>query len=41
MIEVLPGLTLLRRVYADVNEEKRERIEQRALRTVVASRHIV
>ena len=37
VIEVISGLTLLWRLYADVNEEKRERIEQRALRIVGAS----
>jgi divalent metal cation (Fe/Co/Zn/Cd) transporter len=33
-IEVISGLTLLWRLYADVNEAERERIEQRALRIV-------
>lgn len=33
-IEVISGLTLLWRLYADVNEAERERVEQRALRIV-------
>ena len=37
VIEVISGLTLLWRLYADVNEERREQIEQRALRIVGAS----
>lgn len=37
VIEVISGLTLLWRLYADVNEEERERVEQRALRIVGAS----
>ena len=37
VIEVISGLTLLWRLYADVNEEKRERVEQHALRIVGAS----
>lgn len=36
-IEVISGLTLLWRLHADVNEDQRERIEQRALRIVGAS----
>jgi divalent metal cation (Fe/Co/Zn/Cd) transporter len=36
-IEVISGATLLWRLYADVNEERRERVEQRALRIVGAS----
>ncbi|HEX6085714.1 MAG TPA: cation transporter [Thermoanaerobaculia bacterium] len=34
VIEVISGLTLLWRLYADVNEAERERVEQRALRIV-------
>ena len=33
-IDVISGLTLLWRLYADVNEAERERVEQRALRIV-------
>lgn len=33
-IEVISGATLLWRLYADVNEEKRERVERRAVRIV-------
>ena len=33
-IEVISGATLLWRLYADVDEERRERVEQRALRIV-------
>jgi len=36
-IEVISGATLLWRLYADVNEEKRERVERRALRIVGVS----
>ena len=36
-IEVISGATLLWRLYADVNEEKRERVEQRAVRIVGVS----
>lgn len=36
-IEVISGLTLLWRLYADVDEERRERVEQRALRIVGVS----
>jgi divalent metal cation (Fe/Co/Zn/Cd) transporter len=34
VIEVISGATLLWRLYADVDEERRERVEQRALRIV-------
>jgi divalent metal cation (Fe/Co/Zn/Cd) transporter len=34
VIEVISGLTLLWRLYADANEDDRERVEQRALRIV-------
>lgn len=37
MIEVISGATLLWRLYADVDEERRERVEQRALRIVGVS----
>ena len=37
VIEVISGVTLLWRLHADVDEEKRERVEQRALRIVGAS----
>lgn len=37
VIEVISGLTLLWRLYADVDEGRRERVEQRALRIVGAS----
>lgn len=37
VIEVISGLTLLWRLYSDANEEKRELVEQRALRIVGAS----
>ena len=37
VIEVISGLTLLWRLYADVNEAERERVEQRALRIVGGS----
>jgi Predicted Co/Zn/Cd cation transporters len=36
-IEVISGTTLLWRLYADVNEEKRERVERRAVRIVGVS----
>lgn len=36
-IEVISGATLLWRLYADVEESRRERVEQRALRIVGAS----
>ena len=36
-IEVISGVTLLWRLYADVDESRRERVEQRALRIVGAS----
>lgn len=36
-IEVISGLTLLWRLYADADEARRERVEQRALRIVGAS----
>ena len=37
VIEVISGATLLWRLYADVDEERREGVEQRALRIVGAS----
>lgn len=37
VIEVISGLTLLWRLYSDANEERRERVEQTALRIVGAS----
>jgi divalent metal cation (Fe/Co/Zn/Cd) transporter len=37
IIEVISGLTLLWRLYADVDETRRERVEQRALRIVGVS----
>ena len=37
IIEVISGFALLWRLYADVDEERRERVEQRALRIVGAS----
>ena len=37
VIEVISGATLLWRLHADVDEEKRERVEQRALRIVGVS----
>lgn len=37
IIEVISGLTLLWRLYADVDEARRERVEQRALRIVGVS----
>jgi divalent metal cation (Fe/Co/Zn/Cd) transporter len=37
VIEVISGLTLLWRLYADVDESRRERVEQRALQIVGAS----
>ena len=37
IIEVISGLALLWRLYADVDETRRERVEQRALRIVGAS----
>lgn len=37
VIEVTSGATLLWRLYADVDEERRERVEQRALRIVGVS----
>jgi divalent metal cation (Fe/Co/Zn/Cd) transporter len=36
-IEVISGATLLWRLYADVNEERRERVERRAVRIVGVS----
>ena len=37
VIEVISGVTLLWRLHADVDEERRERVEQRALQIVGAS----
>lgn len=37
VIEVISGITLLWRLYADVDEHRRERVENRALRIVGAS----
>lgn len=37
VIEVISGITLLWRLYADVDEHRRERVETRALRIVGAS----